>query len=887
VVDVDELPTGVVTFLFTDVQGSTRLLEQLGDRYRAVKDGHDVIVRSAIVDHGGRVVDTAGDGFFAVFPSPRRAVDAAARVQRELAAGSWPDDVPVLVRIGVHTGDGVLDDSGYVGLDVHRAARISAAAHGGQVLISDATRALVADALPDGARLEDLGVHRLKDLTRPERLYRLTLDGLAHDSRPPRTIDAPRGNLPVRLTGFIGRTDQVAQVRELVRDHRLVTLTGPGGTGKTRLALQVAAELAPGCADGAFFVDLSPVRDPGLLPTAVAASLALVEQPGRPAADVVTEHLRNTDLLLVLDNFEQVSDAAPFVEDVLAAAPGLRVLVTSRVPLHVYGEQEFAVPPLELPDTRQGVDLDAVGRSEAVALFVQRASAAVAGFRLTEENAGAVAGITARLDGLPLAIELAASRVKMLPPQRLLTRLDRRLPLLTAAGRNVPERQRTLRAAIDWSYDLLPGTAQRLFRRMAVFAGGADLAAIEAVADPDGRLGDILDLLTTLVDANLVRRLDDSGDEARFGMLETIREYALEQLSLSDEQPDLRRRHADHWVEMAERATGASGPDQLERIRLLDGEVDNLRAALDWTVHAQEAALGLRLAVALEDYWRLGSHVREGVHRLAELLALDAPTTNPRLRARALSVLSSLHGWIDDPDQMVAAAEQALAIYRRLDDAAGIAEATGSIGWAQLQMGRLEPARIHLTEAIDAFRDLGDRERAATAMPALGIIAQFEGDLSEARRRFEAAADALRGVDDQFMVSMTDFMIGGVDKVEGNLRAAEQRYDAGLSGYLRIDNAMGISWGLYSFADLALQCGQPARALRLVGASERLRGGTALPTLITATLGDVGRRAREAIDADADEIYRQGHDLGMEEAVAYARDRRPDDDAGDDDVSRR
>jgi tetratricopeptide (TPR) repeat protein len=438
----------------------------------------------------------------------------------------------------------------------------------------------------------------------------------------------------------------------------------------------------------------------------------------------------------------------------------------------------------------------------------------------------------------------------------------------------VPERQRTLRATIEWSYDLLPEAEQRLFRRAAVFAGGVDLDAIEAVANPGGELGDTLDLMTTLVDANLVRSLDDPAGEPRFGMLETIREYGFDRLSASGEESGLRRRHAEHWAEVAERAAESpTGPEQAEWIRQLDRDLDNLRAALDWSVHAQEVDLGLRLAAALDDYWRLASHVREGVHRLTELLAVDVSGATALQRGRALNVLSGLHGWIDDPERMAAASEEALAIYRDLDDPAGLADAIGSIGWAHLQMGRLEPARINLTEAIDRFLDLGDRKRAAAAMPALGIIAQFQGDLGEARRRFEAAADALRDLGDEFLVSMTEFMIGGVDKSEGNLRAAEQRYDAGLSGYLRIDNAMGISWGLYSFADLALQCGQPERALRLVGASERLRGGTELPTLITASIGDVGGRARERLDEGAAaELYRRGHDMSIEAAVAYARD---------------
>jgi predicted ATPase/class 3 adenylate cyclase len=869
---MDAFPTGVVTFLFTDVQGSTRLLERLGRDYAAVRDGHDAILRAAIGDDGGRVVDTAGDGFFAVFASPRGAVSAAVRAQRDLAAAGWPDGEVVAVRMGLHTGEGVVDGRGYVGLDVHRAARIAAAAHGGQILVSEATRVLAADTLPPGVSMLDLGVHRLRDLARPERLFQVAASGLVRDFPRPRTAGARPGNLPARLADFVGRGREVAQVRELLGQHRLVTLTGPGGTGKTRLAVQVAAESGPGFPDGAFFVDLSAVRDPDLVPAAAAAALDLADEPERPVAEVVTAHVRDRGLLLVLDNFEQVTAAAAFVERLLAAAPDVRVLTTSRVPLHLYGEQEFAVAPMELPDPRQPPDPEVLRRCEAVALFVQRASAAEAGFRLTEDNAGAVAGITARLDGLPLAIELAAGRVRLLPPQQMLLRLERRLPLPAARERDVPERHRTLHATIDWSYDLLPEPERRLFRRLAVFAGGADLDAVAAVANPGDELGDTLDLLTTLVDVNLVRLPHGDAGDARVAMLETIREYGLGRLAADGEASAVRHRHAEHWLRTAQQAAGAPpGPDRDAAIRRLDHDEDNLRAALDWTAEEQQL-LGLRLAVALEDHWRLSSHVREGVRRLTEFLALEPVAAPTLLRARALSVLSGLHGWIDDPDRMEATAAEALAIFRDLGDAAGLAVAVETVGWAELQMGRLEPARRNLTEAIDRYLALGDRHRAAAAMPALGIIAEAEGDPALARRRLEAAADALRELDDLFTLAMTEVMIGGVDKRQGGLTAAAKRFTSGLSTFERIDNAMGISWVLWAFADLALEHGDPARALRLVGASDRLRAGTELPALVLAHTGDVGRLARERLDpGTAAEAHRQGWAMSTEEATACAR----------------
>jgi class 3 adenylate cyclase len=483
------LPTGTVTFLFSDIEGSTRLLQTLGDRYVAVLDEHAAILRRAVAGAGGVEVSTEGDSFFVAFASPQAAVRAAVATQRGLAAHDWPPGRPVRVRMGLHTGEGVLGGDNYVGLDVHRAARIAGAAHGGQVLVSDATRALVDHGLPDGASLRDLGEHRLKDIALPERLHDLVIEGLRADFPPPRTLDARRDNLPVQLTSFVGRNEEIAEVRRLLGRTRLLTLSGPGGVGKTRLALQVAAELLAGFGDGAFFVDLSSVTDPALVPSVVAQVLGVPEVAGRPILEAVRDRLRNQELLLVVDNFEQVVEAAPLLEELLTAAPALKVLVTSRVVLSLRGEQEYVVPPLELPDPERLPDLPALGRVEAVRLFTERAQAVRPGFRLTEENAPAVAEICARLDGLPLAIELAATRTQVLSPEQLLARLQQRLALLTSGARTLPERQRTLRAAIAWSYDLLEAAERRLLARLSVFSGAGRWRRPRRCAPPGARPG--------------------------------------------------------------------------------------------------------------------------------------------------------------------------------------------------------------------------------------------------------------------------------------------------------------------------------------------------------------------------------------------------------------
>src|SRR5215211_3017559 len=430
------LPTGTVTFLFTDIEGSTRLLQELGDRYVAVRDDHAAILRHAIQEGGGVEVNTEGDSFFAAFRSPAGAVRAAFTAQRGLAGHDWSPGPPVRIQMGLHTGDGTLGGDDYVGIDVHRAARIAGAAHGGQILLSDSVRALAEHALPEGASLRDLGQHRLKDIAFPERLHELVIEGLPSDFPAPRTLDARPNNLPVQLTSFVGREQEIAEVRRLLDGTRLLTLTGPGGSGKSRLALRVAADLLPQYRDGSCFVDLAPVTDPALVPAAVANALGVPESPGRPILDEVKDHLRHRELLQVVDNFEQVAEAGPVIEELLVAAPRLRTMVTSRVVLSLRGEQEYAVPPLHVPDpARLPLDLSALTEVEAVRLFTERAQAASPRFALTEQNAPVVAEITARLDGLPLAIELAATRTKVLTPEQILSRLERRLALLTSGPR--------------------------------------------------------------------------------------------------------------------------------------------------------------------------------------------------------------------------------------------------------------------------------------------------------------------------------------------------------------------------------------------------------------------------------------------------------------------
>ena len=723
-----DLPTGTVTFVFTDVEGSTKLLEQLGARYHDVQDRHSATVRAAISEAGGRVVSTEGDSFFAVFGDAPAAVGAAVEAQRQLATRAWPGGVELRVRMGLHTGAGILGGDNYLGLDVNRAARIAAAAHGGQVLLSETTQTLVERCLPARTRLRSLGQHRFKNLSEPERIYQLVMEGLEQDFPPPRTVEVRPNNLPGQLTEFIGRDLEVRRLRDLLAANRLLTLTGIGGTGKTRLALEVAAECLDDFADGVFFVDLSAIEDDSLVSSAIATAVGVRAETGR-VLDVVIDYVAEKNLLLVLDNCEQVvGGTVAVLSPLLRRTSAVTVLVTSRVPLGLYGEQQFPVLPLALPDLDHLLDVDTIAKLDSVALFVERAAAVKPDFSLTADNTRAVAEIVRRVDGLPLAIELAASRVKLLPPERLLARLQERLSLLTTTSPSVPERQRTLRGTIEWSHELLNGAQRRAFARLAVFSGGADLDAVEAVVSPGGELGiDVLDALGVLLENNLVRSVDSDEGDLRLTLLESIREYGLERLAETGEEAPIRRRHAEYWITFAHLAAPAlEGADQAAWTRRVEREHDNFRSALTWAVRTGDTHLALRLGAALPDLWRASSRAREGVRWLADVLALPVAAGKTLLRARALAAAGRLYGWIDEPQEYLRFSEEALAIFQELGEVDALPASLQTLGWAQLQNGLLVDAARNLAGAREMHIAVGNRSDAADSAMGLGILALLE-----------------------------------------------------------------------------------------------------------------------------------------------------------------
>jgi predicted ATPase/class 3 adenylate cyclase len=651
-----ELPSGTVTFLFSDIEGSTRLLEELGDGYVALLQEHNRIFREVMLEHDGAEVSTEGDSFFVVFRSPLSAIDAAAAIQRRLADRRFP--APVRVRMGLHTGLGQLVGGDYVGIDVHRAARIAAAGHGGQILMSEATRGLVASQVPASLSLLDLGPHRLKDLTHTQRLYQLAIDGLPSKFPPPRSLDARPNNLPVQLTPFIGRQDQIAAIkRRLLNGARLLTLTGPGGSGKTRLAIEVAGGTLSAFEDGAWFVDLASVMDPALVVSAMAETFGVSPEAGQSLQEALASSLRDKAMLLVLDNFEQVVQAGAAVERLLQAAPRLKVLVTSRTVLHRYGEQEFPVLPFALPDRGSLSDLASLARYEAIGLFVERAVAVKPDFVVTPLNAPSVAEITIRMDGLPLAIELAASRIKILSPQAILERLGRGSAVLVSRVSGAPARQRTLRGTIEWSYRLLTESERLLFAQLSVFQGGASVVAIESISGPVTG-GDTLEDLASLVDNSLLRQVETDGGHDRLSMLETIKAYATERL---EDQPELsaatQRAHAAYFADFAQQQWDQLiGPGRELALTAMATDIANLRASWRYWLAANDLAQLNKLVDSLWLFYDAQGWYHATVQLATDLLAVltSTPSSPGRatqevmLRTSLARALMTIHGYTEE-----------------------------------------------------------------------------------------------------------------------------------------------------------------------------------------------------------------------------------------------
>ncbi len=916
-----QLPTGTVTFLFTDVEGSTRLWERDTEAMSRALSRHDELLRNAVEAHGGVVFKTVGDAFHAAFPTAPKAVEAALDAQKALLSAQWQEAGPLKVRMALRTGTAEERDGDYFGPTMNRTARLLSAGHGGQVLVSLSTQEMVRDHLPPGAEMRDLGERRLRDLFGSEHIFQLTAPGLPTSFPPLGTLDVRQNNLPIQPTPLLGRERDVAEIADLLRrnDLRLLTLTGTGGTGKTRLALQVAAELIDEFEDGVFFVALSPISDPELVASAVAGALGVGESAGRTLEQDLGDFLGDKELLLVLDNFEQVVDAAPLVGGLLSACPGLEVLVTSRTPLRIYGEHEYPVRPLELPDPDHLPPIETLRHNEAIRLFTERATAANAAFSLTSENAPAVAEICARLDGLPLAIELAAARTKLLSPQAICSRLGNPLEFLKGGARDLPERQRTLRGAIAWSHTLLDEDEQSLFARLAVFSGGCALEAVEDICDADGDWSvDVLDGLSSLLDKSLLRQQEGGGDEPRFVMLETIREFARERLEISGNAEETRKLHAAYFLALAQRGEAKlREPEETAWLERLDVEHDNMRAALSWTLESGEIELGLRLAGGLWRFWYARGHFNEGRRWLEETLARDGGAS--AARAKALEAVGWLADDQGDIDRAVAAAEEGLRVGARTQVPSRVtASFLRMLGSAAYVRGDHEQATRRYEESLALSREASDERSVASSLLRLGNVSSDQGGHEKAKEFYEEGLALSRKLDDKGLLASALISVGAEFLLQGdhergamlNEEAAELYRASGNTGGLQyaLDN---LGWAALMRGDLqqaealhreslalsrqlgdklvaaealdGLACsasagGQPERVARLFGAAEVLRESVGYrqeprehalrePYLAVAR----PRLAESAWDA----AWEGGRRLGFEEAIAYALETEP------------
>lgn len=924
---IGKLPSGTVTFLFTDIEGSTEWWEQHPEWMAHAFARQEAILREAAAEHGGYVYKMIGDAFQIAFDTAPEALRAAIDAQRTLHAEPWGEFGPLRVRMALHTGVTEERDDDYVGPVLNRLGRLLSVSQGGQILLGHATYELVRDFLSDGIKLHDLGNHRLKDLIRPEHIYQATAPDLASDFTTIKTLDTFPHNLPLQLTSFVGREKEILQVKRLLLGDRFVTLTGPGGTGKTRLALHIAAELLELFPDGVWLVELASLSDSTLVPQTVAAGLGIRDSSGRPVITLLTDYLRNKELLLILDNCEHLLSAcAQLVTTLLQACPHLCILATSREALDIPGEVPFRVPSLSIPDARQLPPLPLLTQYEAMQLFVERAEIIQPGFALTDSNAPAIAQICQRLDGIPLAIELAVARVKVMPVEQVTARLDNRFRLLTGGSRTALPRHQTLRALIDWSYDLLSEAERTLFRRLSVFAGGWTLEAAEAICAGEGlEHYEVMDLLTQLVNKSLVIADSETEAQARYRLLETIRQYARERLLEAGGGEEVRDRHLDYYLKFAERSEPElRGPEQVVWLDRLEKEVDNIRAALEWSLDVDVEA-GLRMASALLWFWHIRSGKSEGIDWLERALSAEVKERDDALlsparamiRGKALNAVGSLmimHGnaerarelseeslrlhqelgpsgrqgaahalwnlaqgtsYHEDLEQAETLAEKSLALFREVGDKFWVAQCLDHLGSYALIRGDFIQAKQILEEDLALRREIGDKDGVAWAHSLLGNVALWKGDYEQAWALYMESQNTFREIGNKWAVSMALSGMGGVMLAQGKFERAAKLYEEALAYGRDMGDQNTIAGRRYDLARVAWSRGDYEQADKMYGETLTIVRKVNNKGAIAGTLYDLGSVAWARGDLELaakryEESIAIGHEIEGQFTVGYA-----------------
>ena len=910
------LPTGTVTFLFTDIEGSTRLWETEPVRMGAALVRHDELCHAVVAAHGGRLVKMTGDGLHAVFDDPAAAVATALELQQGMSAIAADCGLAFRMRCGMHAGVSQERNGDYFGAAVNRAARIMTAAHGGQILLSQAVVDQGKERFREDVDLLHLGRVRLRDLSGPEEVWQLLHGDLQAVFPPLRSLDATPNNLPQQLTSFIGREKEIAEIKGLLATTRLLTLTGSGGCGKTRLSLQVAADGLESSADGVWLVELAALADPGLVPQAVASVLGLREEPGTSLTQTLVDHLRSRQLLLVLDNCEHlIAACATLADELLRQCPQVVLLATSRQGLRIAGERTYRVPSLSMPDPKRDVTPESLSRYESARLFTERAQLAQPRFVVTEKNAPAVASVCHRLDGIPLAIELAAARMRSLSIEEIDRHLDRRFMLLTGGSRAARPRQQTLRAMIDWSYDLLDAAEQALYGRLAVFAGGFNADAAEQVGAGDPlEEWEVLNVLTALADRSLVAAEEHDG-ATRYRLLETMRQHALERLRASGDGDAVRERHRDHFLVLAEEVDPKlQGAEQAECLRRLEAEHENLRAAFEWCLAAADSSGGLRLCGALRQFWWMRGHLAEGREWCARALAQAGSGEPTRERANALSAAGALAYLQADFVDARARHEESLAIRRELEDRRGIATSLSNLGVLATGQGDFASARALFEESLAILRELGDEWGIAIALGNLGTAANEEGDYPAAKSRHEESlaikrklgnrsgiaktldnlanlaqaqgdgptAKALhleclaiaRELGDRVKFAIALLNLAAVDCDQGDLVLARERYTESLVLLRELGDKRSTASNLEGLGVVVATLDGPLHAARIWGAAEQLRAeiGSPLAPAAKARYDPHVAAARAALGDDAafSHAWQEGRALTLDQAMELA-----------------